>query len=456
MVRSKVNSASKPNLSIEINDFHAIRHAKIDIGGITVVTGVNASGKSTISRLLYYTLYYSNRYEELIRPDYNLEIGSLTLITSAIFESLFRRCAQSNNETQVRGMIQDLSLSDFSKFDLAKYESDFKYIVGYFDNCKPSPLDRSRLSKYLRRPIDTSEVFWSEFSNMPKRASQIMERFQSDLNDRSRDPFEYLIHAEFGFLDDPEKLDFQVKEVYAEGNNDNFIVSHDLNDLGIATSIDQVYYVDTPMVLNSGELRFAPRHWDNLLDSLYLMPQIDSEPMQLISPIRRSFVSIIGGFPSLKKEAMRFRSSSKFQFTDSQSGETFSLKEAATGVKSFSILYLLLERGLLNEHTLLIIDEPEVHLHPQWIVEYAKLVAILNRVLGVKFLIASHSPDFVETLEILSDEKMTSEPVKFYLGQRLEGDSKATFKRCSDIEPIFKEFNVAIDKKYRLYGNGEN
>ena len=59
---------------------------------------------------------------------------------------------------------------------------------------------------------------------------------------------------------------------------------------------------------------------------------------------------------------------SDFSFTRAD-GKTFDLNEVATGIKAFSIIQLLLKNGHIDNRTLLIIDEPESHLHPQWIVE---------------------------------------------------------------------------------------
>ena len=67
-------------------------------------------------------------------------------------------------------------------------------------------------------------------------------------------------------------------------------------------------------------------------------------------------------------------------------------------VKSFSILQLLLKNGFLQKDTLLIIDEPEAHLHPQWIVEYARMIVLLHKEIGVKFFVASHSTDMILSL----------------------------------------------------------
>ena len=53
-----------------------------------------------------------------------------------------------------------------------------------------------------------------------------------------------------------------------------------------------------------------------------------------------------------------------------QDGLNIRLEDTATGFKSFSYILRLLDNGYINSRTLLLIDEPEAHLHPQWIVEF--------------------------------------------------------------------------------------
>ena len=59
---------------IEINipeKFRAINKADIWLDGITVVSGINGCGKSTISKLLYQTYKYSIQYNRLLTSDVN-------------------------------------------------------------------------------------------------------------------------------------------------------------------------------------------------------------------------------------------------------------------------------------------------------------------------------------------------------------------------------------------------
>ena len=58
-------------LRIKVSDFQAINKADILLNGITVLTGENSSGKSTLSKLLYYGLDLNLRYESIRYGDLN-------------------------------------------------------------------------------------------------------------------------------------------------------------------------------------------------------------------------------------------------------------------------------------------------------------------------------------------------------------------------------------------------
>jgi predicted ATPase len=128
-------------------------------------------------------------------------------------------------------------------------------------------------------------------------------------------------------------------------------------------------------------------------------------------------------------------------------GQIFNLLDVATGIKSFSILQLLLKNGSINEKTLMIIDEPESHLHPQWIIEYARIVVLLNKHLGVKFFLATHNPDMVSAIRYISEKEGTLEKVNFYLAEQSDEKFKYNYKSLNtDIEPIFASFNIALER----------
>jgi len=80
----------------------------------------------------------------------------------------------------------------------------------------------------------------------------------------------------------------------------------------------------------------------------------------------------------------------------------YPLIQVAFGIKSFGILQILIKNGHLNKNNFLIIDEPEVHLHPKWEIEYAKVIMELVKN-GVNILITTHSPYLIEAIDILKE-----------------------------------------------------
>ena len=104
---------------------------------------------------------------------------------------------------------------------------------------------------------------------------------------------------------------------------------------------------------------------------------------------------------------------------------------------------------------MLIIDEPEVHLHPQWIVEYARMLVLLNKELGVKLFIATHNPDMISAIKYISEKEDVSQQLNFYLAQSNPDFTYGYKALGGDIDEIFGSFNIAIDR-INLYGEVED
>ena len=98
----------------------------------------------------------------------------------------------------------------------------------------------------------------------------------------------------------------------------------------------------------------------------------------------------------------------------------YSIEDAATGLKTFAYLYRLIEKGHITPETVLIIDEPEVHLHPKWVVEFARILVHLHKQVGVKILLASHDPDMVAALQSIGEKEELGEKLNFYIAKRSE------------------------------------
>ncbi|MBE2288915.1 MAG: ATP-binding protein [Chitinophagaceae bacterium] len=217
---------------------------------------------------------------------------------------------------------------------------------------------------------------------------------------------------------------------------DDPIVSSKKNNLSKPFSIQNTVYIDTPMSIGLNQTDV--QHWDDL-NRLVLAKGTRSNDF-ILNVISKD---IIFGDADINDSS---RSSIGYTFKRND-GNAFNLLDCATGIKAFAIIQLLLRNGTINEKTLLIIDEPEVHLHPQWIVEYARIIVLLNKKMGVKFFITSHDPDFVSAIRYLSEKEGILESVNFYLAEKTENTFTYKYRNLGhEIDPIFQSFNQAIDK----------
>ena len=91
------------------------------------------------------------------------------------------------------------------------------------------------------------------------------------------------------------------------------------------------------------------------------------------------------------------------------------VQNLATGSKMFSIIKNLIEKGEIDVNTLLILDEPESHLHPSWQNIFAEMIVLLVKELGVRILLATHSSNFLMALEGYSKKYDIEDKTNYYV-----------------------------------------
>ncbi|GAA4467324.1 AAA family ATPase [Nemorincola caseinilytica] len=432
---------SVPQIRIKVEDFRAVSNADIIIDGITIVAGENGSGKSTLSKLLYYLFKTACNYEVLVTGELNRNLRDIFRFVEIAISELHI----SNNKVLRNELRKELhDLYDIERFSEEQMER-WSHLINSVKNSYVSIVDekekilseRPRRLLYIINDILERESGEKENKKIESLSSSfekideiLRSHFKKALGKVKSRPTSLFAEALSGVFSEgilPKHL--EVLE-YNEP-----IFSKDKSNLSIPFSIQNVIYTDTPMVIGMEDAEVE--YWNDLNDLLRKRGKsISSDLSQIISK------EVIKGEVSLDESP----SGRDFIYKRTD-GITYDLLDCATGIKSFAILQLLLKNGALNDKTLLIIDEPEVHLHPQWIVEYARMIVLLNKQLGVKFFIASHDPDFVGAIRYISEKQGNLDKVNYYFADKKGGNYVYDYMHLGiDIEPIFKSFNRAIER----------
>lgn len=419
-------------ITLSIKDFRAIKEANIKLNGITVVSGSYGSGKSTISKFLYYSFLYANEYEKIV----NKHLSSRLSVFKTFIE-IFRRNVLISDKAQESYHDSALFWDRFMQIDKKEaflFNMDHLYNIYKQQGIQKGDSHEERyiaILKDLLKHTDDEVDFSSLMQILVSQIADIYDEATQILNHR---PLSLLLNElAFSFRDYNLPKEFVISEY------NDLIIGNKSKTVSVVHSIREAAYIDTPTILGM-QLEKSNDYWDRLNKLLkkqsagrVVSPSIDQLIRTNIMQGETKYVEdLLGG---------------TFTFTNN-SGATYNLQDCATGLKAFSILQLMLRNGFLTPNTLLIIDEPEVHLHPQWIVEYARLIVLLNKEIGVNFFIASHNPDMVSAIKYISEKEGTTNKLNFYLAEEDETDKgRYTYKALgTDIEPIFKSFNIALDK----------
>ncbi|WP_304286997.1 AAA family ATPase [Porphyromonas uenonis] len=426
-------------LQIHISNFRAIEDAQIALNGITVLTGLNATGKSTISRMMYYAGHYAIHYKELIDDRLNSRLEEITLYLLQYLDLL------PDDERML------FIFKGYRRFSHKPFEEEDAYLMintlqkHYESGAQVKSLDRERLGKVLGKQFKNRQAFFKGLEELKEVIEGVYEFYRKLLKDRPP----IFLRDKLNELFNTSKETLMKSISVREGTEE--IVGPSRKDVGVFTSFDRVFYIDSPMIANfSGDfpLGVLDQNWEELIQFFYdgrtrSLSESEQRVADLLAGITRGQVVL----PSKNQDGvMRTR---KILFTES-SGESYAIKEVATGIKSFALIQSLLQKGLLTERTLLIIDEPEAHLHPQWTVEYARIITTLHRELGVRFLLATHSPRLVQSLSLLANEEEESaKSLLFYMSEPTGTTPvRYRFRELTEeegIEPIFRCFNTAYD-----------
>ena len=409
-------------MKLSIKNVGKLKEADVEINGITVITGENDTGKSTVGKVLWSVFNSFFEIKKQIRTDK----------ISSILEELRRVSSIQdirNNLVHSSIVEYDLDLNDFLK-KLEKKLEVLNDVRGLDDESKDELKDT--LEKIKKR-INLSD------DEIMKKITQINfnKEFNSQINN-------------LNFLEEGN-IDLKIKN-----KNINLIISNDKIQIKDFFSLyENVMLLDNPRII------------DNLAENIILSA---NKIFSIIENLHNSkFISMLRNDKSstvtdnILNEEKLFEIEEKLNkivdgkflkkdfgvyFYRNKSGKEINIKNLSTGFKVFSIIKLLIQNNQLSENGTIILDEPEIHLHPEWQLKFAELIVLLQKEFSMHILLTTHSPYFVSAIEVFSEKYKIDDKCKYYVAEN-KGNSGV-------IKDITGNTNIIFKKMARPFQDLEN
>ena len=398
-------------MKISVQNFGIISDASIEINGISLIAGPNDSGKSTIGKIFYSLVRGLNPDEDIFITEKNDTIRKF-------YQNILRILRDDKNI--------DISIYQTNRIN-DEWISSIETLAENFVGTQKNQLLRfCKIIKYQ------NEI---EFNSIENKNIEISNYFLTEFNDEIQPVFNDEKITSI-FIDDLEgtatlQYDFNPqlnKNINIFFNNSFFIESPSLIDNSLQ---DSILYEKRFSREKKSHLKFALANESNLtLDDDFQITEID-RIISIISKIINGKL-VVDDFQGVVYE---------------KEGHEINIDNVALGIKGFGLIQLLLKNNQLNSRTLLIIDEPEIHLHPNWQVLYAEILVLLSKKLEIPILLTSHSPYFIEALKAFSEKYEFEEKTNFYFSQKSKDNLSAKIIDVSnDISPILMSISEAYFK----------
>lgn len=391
-------------MKLYVQNIAKIGSAEVAVDGISVLAGYNATGKSTISKSL------------------NGIIRAYTNIKRRVELSQFRS-VDSMMDSFMEEIISDEAVYAYDNSDLIRDLSSRKV---------PLPTNYPAFQQlYLSYVPDLREEFPEPSAEIEEAYQAFAGELQKTLSRPVEEHIRFLVEASMR-----NTFDGQINTLGRDSvgtitlcNDNGAVICHtEFKGNRIADCSYRSIKESTPIYLEpkhaldelpSGpDIRIRSRRSREPLVNLLLAHDEAQSENRTIEDQERSERVI-----AMINEAIRgglVENGSSLQYMDEQFS-LISLKNLASGNKTFAVIRRLLENGQFYKNHTLIIDEPEVNLHPAWQLTLARVLVILHKELGLKVFLNSHSPYFVRAVEVYAQQHEIADRCHFY--QTIPGDN---------------------------------
>lgn len=423
-------------MQIKLRNVNKIREGIVNLNGLTVIAGVNDSGKSTVGKMLFSlvkAIYNAKHYNE------NRMMRELSLQVNSLYRML-----------SMAGLnITTLSLPDQPR-DFVQFLSGFDdealiFVIAIKEKLENLDVVPRYRASILRRIDNIKDILISGKDPETRFEKELLmslkAEFKSDITSYGAEVAE----VDFSDNDKATPLHFAIKD-------NAILVASELNMSDI--NVEDATFVESPLYLQ-------------MIDTLAQARTFKDNNLAFRTPgMRTSYINYHAQDMAQKLDAYReidmtdmfFRHENVSEVTGGRftydtnkksllwikDGKTYSPINVASGIKSFGVIQMLLETGAINENSILIWDEPENHLHPEWQLLFARLLVQLAQ-RGIPILLSSHSPYFIQAIRFYSHKTPLQEYVRYYMAEEQSDGLSVIEDVSNDLNRVFAKLAAPMN-----------
>ena len=416
-----------------------VQEADIKLDGITLIAGENNTGKSTVGKMLFCIFESFYKIERQISQE---RINTIGRHIANFYHETFNRAGRKYS-------VHDLA---------AEFVHNKEQYVG------DSRIIRKAIENFFEnREINFDAIAYQD--TLEQLADKIYSVLFIEDTEIRRAILQRTLDSEYGmkigFLNNESnysKIQLEIRNSKIEFeviNNENINIIQDMS------LNKEIIYIDDPFVLDDLQdllpyrSAYGLNHRDSLLDKIVRVKDTRDfgalDEILVNKKLERIFETMNG---ICEGDLTVSEDGGNYSYRTSELNGTLEMSNLSTGIKSFIILKTLLRNGSINDNGVVILDEPEIHLHPEWQLKFAEVIVLIQKEFGVNILLNTHSPYFLNAIEVYVKKYGIEKKCKFYLTDDNEG--RTNIKDVTDqTELIYEKLARPLQDLENLeYSNG--
>lgn len=393
-------------MKLKIKNIGKIKKGNVKLDGITVISGKGDTGKTTVLKVLSTVLDVLNFSDDSVnfsceqnKIENNEEI--IQKDVQARFENNFDRMINnifSNEKGMAEIIVEDktekpktlkISINEnFTKIE----ENDLKIKIENIFVDNPAYLKNTNVDNLLMKNAGHKNVFW----------------FNS-----------------FERTDEKEMMNNQLTSKTEESETKiGYFSQQEIKTTNVLQFRDQLFKVYG----NGMESKIDYKKFKRLNETV-------KGTFELLNPVEYELGEYGYKIPNEKE-------------TESDAKTVIPLKNLSHSLKKLAFLKMIMEKQLLKENDILIIDNAEDGLHPEMQLVLGETIVLMQKEFGIKVALTTQSPFLLDSIEVFSEKYDIEDKTHYYLAEdgnikNVDGETRQIYKEM--VKPIQELENIKYE-----------